>query len=87
MKLKTLASLAVASGVMLSCSESVAVPAPCPADGRRVQVFFTSAGGDAMSDTGSFTGWNEHWVTLELDQGSTVHYSADSVSSIHEIGS
>jgi hypothetical protein len=86
MKLKTLVTLALISGAMLSCSESVVVPAPCPADGRMIQVFFSSAGGESMSDTGSFVGWNEYWVTLELDSGRLIHHSTNSVSSIHEVG-
>ena len=85
MKLKTLVSLAVLSVSAMACSEATVVPAPCPADGRTVQVFFTSAGGDSMSDTGRFTGWNEHWVTLELESGRVIHHSTESVSSIQEI--
>ncbi len=86
MKLKTLIALAVISGAMLACSEPSVVSAPCPADGRMVQIFFASAGGVSMSDKGSFVGWNESWVTLKLESGRIIHHSTKSVSSVHELG-
>ena len=86
MKVVRLATLALLCVAALSCSEASVTPAPCPADGRTVQVFFTSAGGDSMSDTGRFVGWNQHWVSLEHPSGRVIHLAADTVTSIQEIG-
>ena len=86
MKAKTLSTLILVCAATVSCGESPVVPAPCNADGRAVTVFYTSAGGDALSDTGKFTGWNEYWVTLKLESGRVIHLSTDTVTAIHEFG-
>ena len=68
-----------------SCSGEKVVPAPCPADGREVQVFFSTPDGKLMSDVGSFVGWNEYWVSIELQGGRVIHHSADTVTAIHDL--
>ena len=84
MKLDSFLSIAVISGSLLSCSDSTVVPAPCRADGRNVSVWYSAPNGNPLQSTGSFVGWNEYWVSIELDNGEIEHVSMNSIYGIHE---
>ena len=84
MNRKTLTALALFGVAALSCSDSAVVPAPCPADGRQVTVFFADEGGEEQHASGRFVEWNEHWVSIERPDGLVIHLSSAMVHAFHE---
>lgn len=70
--------------VAISCSKPAVTPAPCPADGRTVSVWYSAPDQSSIHSTGAFVGWNEHWVSIELEDGAVEHVSADLIYGIRE---
>lgn len=63
----------------------LALGAPYPADGRRVQVFAFDAERESFYDyTGQLVSWTSSWVSLKMESGSTEHIRTEYVRDVRE---
>lgn len=65
---------------------SLAPQAPCPADGRQVELFAWDAEREVFYDySGGLVGWTDSWVSLKLASGRTAHIQTAFVRDVEEM--